>query len=161
MQVRCNDDVQMQIDPTAVHCIGTISDMIKVLGSDESASSQVIPLPGVSSAIMKKVLAYVEHHKNDPPLPEDYEQRIRENSSLDPWDESFLKVDQATLIEIINAANYLNIKTLLDVSCKTVANQIRGKSVEEIRSLFNIVSDFKPEEEEAIRKENEWLSKYC
>jgi S-phase kinase-associated protein 1 len=33
---------------------------------------------------------------------------------------------------------------------------IKGKSVEEIRKTFNIVNDFTPEEEEQIRKENEW-----
>jgi len=42
------------------------------------------------------------------------------------------------------------------VGCKTVANMIKGKSVEEIRKTFNIVNDFTPEEEEQIRKENEW-----
>ncbi|CAG8775834.1 13366_t:CDS:2 [Racocetra fulgida] len=40
---------------------------------------------------------------------------------------------------------------------KTVANMIKGKSPEEIRSTFNIVNDFSPEEEEAIRRENEWI----
>lgn len=40
------------------------------------------------------------------------------------------------------------------VGCKTVANMIKGKSVEEIRKTFNIVNDFTPEEEEQIRKEN-------
>lgn len=43
-----------------------------------------------------------------------------------------------------------------DVGCKTVANMIKGKAPEEIRKLFNIVNDFTPEEEEQIRKENEW-----
>jgi S-phase kinase-associated protein 1 len=33
---------------------------------------------------------------------------------------------------------------------------IRGKSPEEIRKTFNIVNDFTPEEEAAIRRENEW-----
>jgi len=37
-----------------------------------------------------------------------------------------------------------------------VASLIRGKSVEEIRKMFNIQNDFTPEEEERIRKENQW-----
>jgi S-phase kinase-associated protein 1 len=54
------------------------------------------------------------------------------------------------------AANYLDIKALLDVGCKTVANMIKGKSPDEIRKTFNIQNDFTPEEEEQIRRENEW-----
>lgn len=34
---------------------------------------------------------------------------------------------------------------------------IKGKTVEEIRKTFNIKNDFTPEEEETIRKENEWF----
>ncbi len=44
----------------------------------------------------------------------------------------------------------------MDIGCNTVANMIKGKSPEEIRTTFNIVNDFTPEEEEQIRKENEW-----
>lgn len=50
----------------------------------------------------------------------------------------------------------MDIKPLLDVGCKTVANMIKGKNPEEIRKLFNIQNDFTPEEEEQIRRENEW-----
>lgn len=57
---------------------------------------------------------------------------------------------------IIKAANYLDIKGLLDVTCKTVANMIKGKTPEEIRKTFNIKNDFTPSEEEQVRKENEW-----
>lgn len=52
------------------------------------------------------------------------------------------------------AANYLDIKPLLDVGCKSVANMIKGKSAEEIRRTFNITNDFTPEEEAQIKKEN-------
>jgi S-phase kinase-associated protein 1 len=83
-----------------------------------------------------------------------------------------MAVDQELLFEIIlvrhsifpallltflgQAANYLDIKALLDVGCKTVANMIKGKSPEEIRKQFNIQNDFSPEEEDQIRRENEW-----
>ena len=67
-----------------------------------------------------------------------------------------MQVDQEMLFEIILASNYLDIKPLLDVGCKTVANMIKGKSPEEIRKTFNIQNDFTPEEEDQIRRENEW-----
>ena len=38
-----------------------------------------------------------------------------------------VQVDQGTLFELILAANYLDIKGLLDVTCKTVANMIKGQ----------------------------------
>ncbi|KAF9393097.1 E3 ubiquitin ligase complex SCF subunit scon-3 [Mortierella sp. AD011] len=68
---------------------------------------------------------------------------------------NFMKIDQEMLFEIILAANYLDIRPLLDAGCKTVANIIKGKTPEEIRTAFNIVNDFAPEEEAQIKKENE------
>lgn len=66
------------------------------------------------------------------------------------------QVDQGTLFELILAANYLDIRSLLDVTCKTVANMIKGKTPDEIRKTFNIKNDFTPAEEEQVRKENTW-----
>ncbi|XP_044489396.1 SKP1-like protein 1B [Mangifera indica] len=75
---------------------------------------------------------------------------------LKNWDAEFVKVDQATLFDLILAANYLNIKGLLDLTCQTVADMIKGKTPEEIRKLFNIKNDFNPDEEEEVRRENQW-----
>ncbi|VAH53405.1 unnamed protein product [Triticum turgidum subsp. durum] len=72
------------------------------------------------------------------------------------WDAEFIKVDQATLFDLILAANYLDIKGLLDLTCQTVADMIKGKTPEEIRKTFNIKNDFTPEEEAEIRRENQW-----
>ena len=51
---------------------------------------------------------------------------------------------------------FLSFQGLLDVTCKTVANMIKGKTPEDIRKTFNIKNDFTPSEEEQVRKENEW-----
>ena len=59
-------------------------------------------------------------------------------------------------VEFFQAANYLNIKSLLDLTCQTVADMIKGKTPEEIRKTFNIKNDFTPEEEEEVRRENQW-----
>ena len=60
------------------------------------------------------------------------------------------------IVEFFQAANYLNIKSLLDLTCQTVADMIKGKTPEEIRKTFNIKNDFTPEEEEEVRRENQW-----
>eukprot|EP00210_Caulerpa_lentillifera_P006803 g6502.t1 len=72
------------------------------------------------------------------------------------FDNDYMKVEQSTLYELILAANYLNITTLLDLCCQTVANMIKGKTPEEIRRTFGIKNDFTPEEEEEVRRENMW-----
>jgi len=58
------------------------------------------------------------------------------------------------------AANYLNIKDLLDVTCQAAADMIKGKTPDEIRKIFNIKNDFTPEEEEEIRRDNQWAFKW-
>jgi len=119
--------------------------------------SEAIPIPNVNDTVLKKVLEWCEYHKNDPPAADDDDSDSRKKSTdISEWDQKFMAVDQELLFEIILAANYLDIKPLLDVGCKTVANMIKGKSPEEIRKTFNIQNDFTPEEEDQIKRENEW-----
>lgn len=44
-------------------------------------------------------------------------------------------------LSIFKAANYLGIKTLLAVGCKTIANMVRGKNSSEVREMFSISHD--------------------
>jgi hypothetical protein len=62
---------------------------------------EVIPLPNVNSAILKKVIQWSTHHKDDPPPPEDDENREKNLNDITTWDQDFLKVDQGTLFELI------------------------------------------------------------
>ena len=72
------------------------------------------------------------------------------------WYAQFVNVEQEVLFELILAANYMDIKPLLDLTCATVASMIKGKTPEDIRKTFNIVNDFTPEEEAQVREENKW-----
>ncbi|CEP03195.1 hypothetical protein PBRA_002955 [Plasmodiophora brassicae] len=62
-------------------------------------------------------------------------------------------VDPALLCELASAAYYLDCKPLVDITCRAIADTIRGHSPEEIRRIFSIVNDFTPAEEESVRKE--------
>jgi S-phase kinase-associated protein 1 len=169
-----------------------IKNMLEDLGGGDLESA--IPIPNVSmplpapalfrlptnlfaqvnESVLKKVLEWCEHHRNDPQTAADDDSDSRKKTTdIEEWDQKFMQVDQEMLFEIIlvslqcwitwhhsnsslQASNYLDIKPLLDVGCKTVANMIKGKSPDEIRKTFNITNDFTPEEEEQIRRENEW-----
>jgi len=149
----CDNEI-FNVDIEVAKCSATIKTMVEDLGLEEG-DEEAVPLPNVNAAILRKVIQWANYHKDDPPVTED-EEKEKRTDDISSWDADFLKLDQGTLFELILAANYLDIKGLLDVTCKTVANMIKGKTPEEIRKTFNIKNDFTPEEEEQIRRENEW-----
>jgi S-phase kinase-associated protein 1 len=155
VKLQSSDGVQVDVDVDVIQCSQTIKTMLEDLGFEEG-DEEVIPLPNVNSTILNKVILWATHHKDDAPPLEDDETKEKRTDDISSWDADFLKVEQSTLFELILAANYLDIKGLLDVTCKTVANMIKGKTPDEIRKQFNIKNDFTAAEEEQIRKENEW-----
>ena len=122
-----------------------------------------MPLLKVDSAILKKVLEWAAHHKDDAhnldnlsPEGEDevlfMDPEIRAMLFTTEWDKRwFLQVDHPTLFDIIQAANYLDIMILLDVASgqlsdrpiDTFADLIEGKTPEEIQEIFCIISLYK------------------
>ena len=131
--------------------------MLEDCGGDDDQEEAIVPLPNVNSEILRRILQWAEYHKNDddavPNDEADKEKNEREKrngggAGIPPWDVEFLKVDQDTLFDIILAANYLDVKVLMDAACKTVANMIKGKSPEEMRKTFQMINDFDQDEED-------------
>ncbi|XP_033616369.1 LOW QUALITY PROTEIN: S-phase kinase-associated protein 1 [Fukomys damarensis] len=137
----------------------TIKAMLEDLEMDDEGNDDPAPLPHVNAAIFKKLIQWCTHQNNDRLPPEDNKNNNNKKSEqiddIPVWDQEFLNVDQGTLFELIVAANYLDIKDLLagyllDVTCKTGANMIKGKTPEEICKTFNSKNDFTEEEEVII-----------
>ncbi|CAN4125187.1 unnamed protein product [Withania somnifera] len=144
--LKSSDGETFEVDEAVALESQTIKHMIE----DDCANTS-IPLPNVTSKILAKVIEYCKRHVEAPKT----EDKASEDD-LKSFDAEFVKVDQSTLFDLILAANYLNIKSLLDLTCQTVADMIKGKTPEEIRKTFNIKNDFTPEEEEEVRRENAW-----
>ncbi|KAL9587757.1 MAG: hypothetical protein Q9212_000049 [Teloschistes hypoglaucus] len=155
IQLQSSDNVEINVDRDVAERSILIKNMMEDIG--DQALNEAIPIPNVNEAVLRKVIEWCIHHRADPTASADDDSDSRKKTTdIDEWDQKFMQVDQEMLFEIILAANYLDIKPLLDVGCKTVANMIKGKSPEEIRKTFNIQNDFTPEEEDQIRRENEW-----
>jgi len=140
-----------------------IRNILRNIGPDKNAKSEdsqtlEIPINNVDTETLKIILKWCEHFKDtntltadtsttigtmqtdcgraeDSESGQDIESEDR-MSPIDPWDRKFLNVDAKTLQCIIMAANFLDIKPLLNVSCKLVAELLRGKSPEEIINAF-------------------------
>ncbi|XVE93867.1 hypothetical protein REPUB_Repub01dG0231600 [Reevesia pubescens] len=131
------------------------SQTIKHIIEDDCADNE-IPLPNVTSKILSKVLDYCKKHADAAAADKDKDKDKIPVDEIMAWDADFVEVDQNTLFDLILAANYLNIKNLLDLTCQTVADMIKGKTPEELRKTLNFTNGFTPEEEEEVRRENQW-----
>lgn len=162
IKLQSSDKVVFETDIDIAKCSGTIRTMLEDCGYDNNAETiQNVPVANIHSSILKRILDWAAHHRNDPLPGEDEINHENRSDDLSQWDTEFLKVDQGTLYEIILAANYLDMKGLLDATCKTVANLIKDKTPLEIRKTFNIKNDFTPTEEEEVRRENSVDEECC
>ena len=124
---------------------------------DDAGSPTEIPLPNVKAQVLRKVIEFCEHHLEEPMT--EIEKPLKSQNMGDvvqSWYAEFVNLEQVLLFELILAANYMDIKPLLDLTCATVASMIKGKTPDEIRATFNITNDFTPEEEAQVREENKW-----
>jgi len=147
------DSYQVPID------VAKMSELVKTMLDDENdeGDTQEIPLPNVKATVLAKVIEFCTHHKTE--AMNEIEKPLKSSDMrevVQKWYADFVNVEQVLLFELILAANYMDIKPLLDLTCATVASMIKGKTPEEIRTTFNIINDFSPEEEAQVREENKW-----
>jgi S-phase kinase-associated protein 1 len=83
-------------DVNIAKCSGTIKTMLEDLGMDEG-EDEVVPLPNVNSAILRKVIQWATYHKDDPVQQDDDENKEKRTDDISSWDADFLKVHFSTL----------------------------------------------------------------
>lgn len=141
--------------------VALMSQLVKeTLGDDEDADDEGdvnpdIPLPNVSADVLGKVIEYCKHYQEDEmqaiqtPL-----KSTKLEDLVQGWYAEFVQVDKNLLFDLVAAANFMDIKPLLDLTCLAVSIMIKGKSAPELRHMFNISNEFTAEEQEQISREN-------
>ncbi|KAF3595734.1 hypothetical protein DY000_02023912 [Brassica cretica] len=124
---------------------------------EDDRTGNGITIPNVNSAALAKVIEYckkhVEANADDTELKAWDLDFARALEGLDK-DAFFVKIE--SFDDILQAAHFLNIGGLFDLTCKTVAEMVRGKTVDQIRDIFHIKNDYTDAEEAKMRKENAW-----
>ena len=148
----CKDGEVLEVPVAVASTSELIAGKIKDSGTDED-----IPLTRVDKPTMEKVLIFMERMaEHTPPEIEKPLSSTDLSQVVEAWYFDYVNVETEKLFEITLAAEYLNIKPLLELSCAKVASQIKGKSIPEIRQYFSIENDWTPEEEERVMEENRW-----
>ena len=134
--------------------------LIDHMTEEKNEDDCTVPLSEIhSSETLRRVIEYCKHHHNNR-APE-IEKPIKKNLTdiiTDEWDlNNVMNLGKDLLFELTLAANYINCDDLLQLCCAEIAEQVKGKTIEDMREYFGVVNDFTPEEEEVIRKENEWM----
>ena len=81
---------------------------------------------------------------------------------INQYDKEFQEHPDEIIFQTILAANFLDIKNLLELMCKKVADEIKKcKTPDDIRDRFNIRQDYTPEEVEEVKKAHPWIYGTC
>ncbi|CAB0036169.1 unnamed protein product [Trichogramma brassicae] len=129
IHLKSSDGVIFDLDLSIAKRSGMIKTMIESLGEDYL--DEALPLIKIKSNVLKKVIEFATHYKNTP-IKEDGESR-----QITEWDKNFLKLDMPILVELVNAANFLDMEDLLHLACRKMRSLING-SPENIWNTFDL-----------------------
>ena len=149
--------------------VAEMSNHVKSLLPDddeEDDMNEEIPLPLVSSIVLAKVIKFCNIQNDFGPMKE-IQKPINFNNLEKIVDSVYVKfINDLELTDedgsgsmfkkLIYAANYLEIKPLLDLLLVKVATILIGMAPEEIHKTFKVKNDFTPEEEEEVKVEGLW-----
>tara|TARA_B100000902_G_scaffold394221_1_gene450092 strand:+ start:677 stop:1291 length:615 start_codon:yes stop_codon:yes gene_type:complete len=152
--VLCDANTKHKMTLKQARMCGTIANMLDDIDDE---SDVPIPIPNVKGEIFEKVIAFCKKYEDMKLITteeEDLEMRVK---PLEGWDKDYVNVPLAVLFEMILAANFLDLKHMLNLTCKSVAEMIKGKTPTEIKKVFGIEGDFTDVEREHVIRDNPWL----
>ena len=129
-----------------------------ILLKDSQGGEEVI-LNEVDAKNLDLIIKYLEHYKDmEPkeipnPFPERTDEEFLKGILNDEWTYNYLTSQSLEdLINLINAANYLQIDGLINIIAAKLAHEMCNCDVEEARQKFGIESDMTEEEIAEIDK---------
>ena len=133
------------------------STLLKELTTDNEG--EVITLKEVNEECLKRVIEYLYHYKDfEPkevpkPFPDNCDANFLRSILNDEWTFNYLNnLSNGEAIDMINAANYLQIDGLINILATKLGYELSNCSVEEVKQKFQIEDDLTPEEKEEVDK---------
>ena len=120
VELKSSDGVIFTVDAATVKQMGMIQAMIERWNSEK-----VVQLHYVKAQVLEKIIQWTEYHKIDHEKTENF-----------AWYINYFNVDLNELFEIIIGADYLDVKALLNESCRYVLINNNWEAIEDAASNF-------------------------
>ena len=145
-----SDNITREVDPDILKKVKLFEDC---RGGDK------IPLNDIDSKNLDLIIKYLEHYKDMEPkeIPKPFPERTDDvffrGILNDDWTFEYLQSQTLEgLINLVNAANYLQIDGLINIVAAKLAHEMCNCEVEEARQKFGIECDMTEEEIAEIDK---------
>ena len=156
IKIRTNDKkiykVKVDILLKSKLLVGLVEDYMDFIIEDDD----IIDLPEVDSKNFDLILDYLEHYKDKEPkeIPKPFPERTDEeflrgilNNDDNDWTYNFIsKLSIEDAINLVNAADYLQVQGLLNLLSAKLAHEMCNCEVEEARKKFGIECDMTEDE---------------
>ncbi|PIA62091.1 hypothetical protein AQUCO_00200233v1 [Aquilegia coerulea] len=131
LTLKTGDGKVFKVEEAAMVQSETIKNMI-----EDGCADVVIPIPNLTGEIFAKIVEYCNKHVGEKKL------KKKEKEELEEWDDEFVDLDRDDLFNLLSAAMYLNIESLVDLAAQEFADMIKNLPIEKVREIFGIENDF-------------------
>ncbi len=115
------------------------SNILKSIVEDTDCEGE-IPIPNTQLNILKKILEYCEHYRDSEPnkIKQPLVSMDLAENGVNEWDIKFIDLERPDdLIDLIVAANFLDIESLINLACAKIASFIKGSPLADIQKEEN------------------------
>ena len=125
LKLQSSEGEVIQVDCDLVKQMLTIQTMIDDLGDQDDDG--VIPIPNVNSEVLHKIISWTQKYKEE-----------TDKESMLLWQNEYFENESVTkILEIILGADYLDVKSLMNESCRSILTKEDGNDLEEALEHFH------------------------
>ena len=130
-----------------------MSSVINMMIEDIEDENAIVPLSDKSctQSTMNLVIKYLEKHI-------EFKKEKTENNIVIEFDNEFQDQSDKIIFSLILAANFLDIKDLLELMCKKIADELKKcNTQEDVRERFDIREEITQSDVDAVRNAHPWV----
>ena len=146
IKLKSSDGKEIEISKKAA----TRSVLIKGIIEDYPDNTE-ITVNQVNGSILEKIKEYLDHYKDEEPQQIEVPLKSMDfKECVSEWDYNYLGEDIDLIFNLIDALNYMDIKSLLEIASAKLGSKIKGMTSETVKKDFEIPELTKEENDQIM-----------